>query len=509
MKSQQSTNAFVKETYMDLKTQLEIVAKNHQASIRNLETKFDRLADKRSGRPSGSLPGTLLEEEIFGEFDEFMAMTADKNSDSEYDIEKPPFQKITINTNYKIKTSLEEPDHLALRHLFKKQDAKPRLIRWILLLQEFNIEIKDRKGTENVAVDHLSRIENDKIRDDSEVDDNFPGETLMEINIKDEPWFADFANYLVGDVIPKGMTHQQKNKFFSDLKRLGGTLPFQRFYWPTIIKEAHTLVLLCEACQKTGNISKRDEIPLNNIQVCEIFDIWGIDFMRLFLKSYKFEYILVAVDYVSKWAEAQALPTNDARVVVTFFKKLFCCLGMPKALISDKCTHFCNKKIERTMKIYGVNHLFSTSYHPQTSGQVKNTNRALKRIIEKTVKDNPAIWSRKLDDALWAFRTAYKTPTGTTSYKLIYGKNCHLPFEIEYRAYWALKNYNPDLIVAGSLEYTPRIDTSKPNTYTLKNTSFKKRSTIKPKMPNVRRTYHLCAAITFKSKTVKLALTQQ
>ncbi|GJR61880.1 reverse transcriptase domain-containing protein [Tanacetum coccineum] len=109
-------------------------------------------------------------------------------------------------------------DHSALRNLFKKQDAKPSLIRWILLLQEFDIEIKDIKGTENFAADHLSRLENNETSDDSEVDDNFPEETLMEINTKNEPWFADFTNYLVGDIIPKGMTYQQKNKFFSDLK---------------------------------------------------------------------------------------------------------------------------------------------------------------------------------------------------------------------------------------------------------------------------------------------------
>ncbi|GJY22583.1 reverse transcriptase domain-containing protein [Tanacetum coccineum] len=175
-------------------------------------------------------------------------------------------------------------------------------------------------------------------------------------------------------------------------------------------------------------------MPLTNIQVCEIFDVWGIDFMRPFPKSRKFEYILVDVDYVSKWAEAQALPTSDARVVITFLKKLFCRFRMPKALISDQGTYFCNKMMEKTMKRYGVSHRFSTSYHPQTSGQVENTNRALKRILEKTVKDNLAIWSRKLDDALRAFRTAYKTPNGTTPYKLIYGKNCHLPFEIEHRA---------------------------------------------------------------------------
>ncbi|GJT22111.1 reverse transcriptase domain-containing protein [Tanacetum coccineum] len=197
-----------------------------------------------------------------------------------------------------------------------------------------------------------------------------------------------------------------------------------------------------------GSISKRDEIPLINIQVCEIFDVWDIDFMGPFLKSHKFEYILVAIDYVSKWAKAQALPTNDARVVITFLKKLFYRFGMPKALISDRGTHFCNKIMEKTMKRYGVTHRFSTSYHPQTSGQVKNTNRALKRILEKTVKDNPAIWSRKLNSALLAFSTAYKTPTGTTPYKLIFGKNCHLLFEIEHHAYWALKNFNPDLIAA-------------------------------------------------------------
>ncbi|GJR98134.1 reverse transcriptase domain-containing protein [Tanacetum coccineum] len=172
------------------------------------------------------------------------------------------------------------------------------------------------------------------------------------------------------------------------------------FYWPSIIKEAHTLVRLCEACQKTGNISKRDEMPLKNIQVCEIFYVWGIDFMGPYPKSHKFEYILVVVDYVSKWVEAQALPTNDNRVVITFLKKLFCRFGMPKALISDRGTHFCNKIMERTMKRYGVNNRFSTSYHPQTSGQVENTNIALKRVLEKTVKDNPAIWSIKLNDAL-------------------------------------------------------------------------------------------------------------
>ncbi|GJR71410.1 reverse transcriptase domain-containing protein [Tanacetum coccineum] len=523
-----------------------IRVKQKQLNLGILEEDFDALLDEGS-KILHSIEGTLLEKEIFLEFDEFIAMTEDENSESEFDTDEPPFKKITINTDYKIKTSLEEPptdlelkplpdnleyvfleepsflpgiissqisaqkkinlsylilsqtivhtDHSALKHFFKKQLAKPRLIRWILLLQEFDIEIKDKKGTENVVADHLSRIENDKSSDDSEVGNNFPGETLMEINTKDEPWFADFANYLVADIIQKRMTYQQKNKFFSDLKHYFWEEPYlfkvcsdglirryvsgsetrtildqchhgptgehygpnitakkvldSDFYWTTIIKEAHTLVQLCEACQKTGNILKHDEMPLNNIQVCEIFDIWDIDFIRPFLKSHKFEYILVAVDYVSKWPKAQALPTNDDRVVITFLKKLFCRFGMPKALISDRGTHFCNKIMEKTMKRYEVNHRFSTSYHPQTSGQVENTNKLLKEFLKKLLKIIMLFGQENLMTLYGHFRTAYKTPTSITPYKLIYGKNCHLPFEIEHHAYRALKNCNPDLIVAG------------------------------------------------------------
>ncbi|GJW49387.1 reverse transcriptase domain-containing protein [Tanacetum coccineum] len=145
-------------------------------------------------------------------------------------------------------------------------------------------------------------------------------------------------------------------------------------------------------------------MPQNSIQVCEIFDVWGIDFMGPFPSSRGKKYILVAVDYLSKWVEAKALPTNDARVVVKFLKYLFARFGTPRAIISDR---------------------------------------------ERTVGENRASWSDKLDDALWAFRTAFKTPIGCTPYKLVYGKACHLPIELEHKAYWALKHCNFDLKTAG------------------------------------------------------------
>nr|GEY34786.1 reverse transcriptase domain-containing protein [Tanacetum cinerariifolium] len=190
-------------------------------------------------------------------------------------------------------------------------------------------------------------------------------------------------------------------------------------------------------------------MPQNAIQVCKIFDVWGIDFMGPFPSLKGNKYILVAVDYLSKLVEAKALPTNDARVVVKFLKSLFSRFGTPRAIISDRGTHFCNEQFARVMIKYGVTHRLATAYHPQTSGQVEISNQGLKRILERTVRENRASWSDKLDDALWAFRTAFKTPIGCTSYKLVYEKSCHLPIKLEHNAYWDLKHVNFDCKTAG------------------------------------------------------------
>nr|GEV83095.1 reverse transcriptase domain-containing protein [Tanacetum cinerariifolium] len=123
--------------------------------------------------------------------------------------------------------------------------------------------------------------------------------------------------------------------------------------------------------------------------------------------------------------------------------------GTPCAIISDRGTHFCNDKFVKVMLKYSVTHRLATAYHPQTSGQVEVSNCGLKRILERTVGENRASWLDKLDDALWAFRTAFKTPIGCTPYKLVYRMACHLPIKLEHKAYWALKHCNYDLINAG------------------------------------------------------------
>nr|GEX79036.1 hypothetical protein [Tanacetum cinerariifolium] len=217
-------------------------------------------------------------------------------------------------------------------------DAKPRLLRWFLLLQEFDITILDKKGSENLTADHLSRLENPHrdVLENKDINENFSLETLGILTSHNTLWFVDIVNFHAGNFIKKGLTSQQKKK------------------------EAFEILKACHEGPSGGH-------------------------------------------------------------------------------------HGANL----TAKKYGVTHRLATSYHPQTSGQVEVSNRGLKRILERTMGENRTSWSDKLDDVLWAFRTAYKTPIGCTPYKLVYEKSCHLPIELEHRAYWVLKHVNFDLKTAG------------------------------------------------------------
>nr|GFB27408.1 DNA-directed DNA polymerase [Tanacetum cinerariifolium] len=197
-------------------------------------------------------------------------------------------------------------DHSALKYLFAKKDSKARFLHWVLLLQESTFKVINIKGAENLAADHLSRLENphQNVLDPKEINESFPLETLNLVS------------------------------------------------------------------------------------------------------------------------------TRDLEL---------------RAIISDRGTHFCNDQFAKVMQKYGVTHHLATPYQPQTSGQVEVSNCGLKRILERTVGENHASWLDKLDDALWAFRTAYKTQIGCTLYKLDYGKACHLLIKLEHKAYYALKHANFDL----------------------------------------------------------------
>ena len=160
-------------------------------------------------------------------------------------------------------------------------------------------------------------------------------------------------------------------------------------------------------------------------------------------------YILLVVDYVSKWVEATTCSKNDANTVVGFLQKnILSKFGTPITIISDGESHFSNKVFDRLMSRYGIKHIMSLAYHPQTNGQADISNREVKKILEKTVSSSRRYWSLKLDDALWTYRIAYKTPIGMSPYRIVYGKPYHLPLKLEYKAMWAIKNLNFDLKAA-------------------------------------------------------------
>ncbi|KAI3465800.1 hypothetical protein Pfo_022463 [Paulownia fortunei] len=248
-------------------------------------------------------------------------------------------------------------DHAAIRYLFAKKDAKPRLIRWILLLQEFDLEIKDKKGSENHKNENF----------EGPIKEFFPDEFILAI--KDNlPWYADFVNYLAGGLLPLDLTYHQKKKFLHDVKS---------YLWddPLLFKRcSDSVIRRCIPMEETNEILKHcHSSPCGGhfgptrtaSKVLQSSFYWP----SLFKDCYAF------VQTCDRWIEAIASPTNDAKVVLKFLHKhIFTRFGTPRAIVSDEGSHFCNKMFNNLLAKYGVRHKVALGYHPQSNGQAKISN---------------------------------------------------------------------------------------------------------------------------------------
>nr|GFA44973.1 reverse transcriptase domain-containing protein [Tanacetum cinerariifolium] len=260
--------------------------------------------------------------------------------------------------------SIVYTDHSAMKYLFAKKDAKARLLHWILLLQEFDFKVIDTRGAENYAADHISRLENlyENIFDPKEINETFPLESLKKVAHKDPsiPWFADHANYHAGNFIIKeaidilNACHSGPTGGYYGANYTAKKVFDSGFYWPMIYKDAVELIKRCDSCQRQGKISQKDEMPQNSIQICEI----------------------LTFEASISWDRSQ-----DLKEINTSSLLLITCPNGSKPRRSPRTT---------------------LNIPPKTSGQVEVTNRGLKRILERTVGENHASWSDKLEDALWA-----------------------------------------------------------------------------------------------------------
>ncbi|GJU77314.1 reverse transcriptase domain-containing protein [Tanacetum coccineum] len=317
-------------------------------------------------------------------------------------------------------------DHLALKYLLAKQDAKPRLLRWILLLQEFDVIIRDKKGAENLAADHLSRLENphQSELEKKEITETFPLETLGMVTFRGDastPWFADFANYHAGNFVVIGVVSSQP-KLATMVLPGDITVPTTllrksliRYFIGRLFTEmpmtwSHgvTLVNVKEKSHKGMKCHKMQSKFVRSLT-------YGASILWDRSRLHELDQVLLRGPSIlfQKWVEAEAIPTMDGLCCLqNFLNYTLGPIRDPRSFISDHGTHFCNDQFAKVMLKYGVTHRLSTMYHPQTSGQVEVSNRGLKCILESTVGENHASWSfpDKLDDAYGPSITAFKNP---------------------------------------------------------------------------------------------------
>nr|GEY71629.1 reverse transcriptase domain-containing protein [Tanacetum cinerariifolium] len=374
--------------------------------------------------------------------------------------------------------SIVYTDHSALKYLFAKKDSKTRLLRWVLLLQEFTFKVVDTKGAENLAADHLSRLENphQNVLDPKEINESFPLETLNLVSTRGDQstlWFADFVNYHAGNFIVKGMSSLQKSKFFKDVKH---------YFWddPYLFKICADQVIKrpIHYASKTMTEVESNYTTTKKEMLAVVYAFEKFRSNLILNKSIEFTFKVIdtkgaenlATDHLSQLENPHQNVLDPKEIYESFPLETLNLVSnrgnQSTPWFADFANYHAGNFIVKGMSsqqkskfFKDVKHYFWDDpylfkiYADQVIRRCVSGQEAVEILkachSKPTGGENRASWSDKLDDALWAFHTAYKTPIGCTPYKLVYGKACHLPVELEHKAYWALKHANFDLKTVG------------------------------------------------------------
>ncbi len=371
-------------------------------------------------------------------------------------------------------------DHMAIKYLVNKADLSGRIARWVLLLEEFDYTVEYKPGKLHHQADHLSRLSENL--SPTPIDDGLIDEDLF--TITSQPlWYNHIAQFLATQQLPEDLSHHERRKVRVNsrhfaivgnrLYRRGvdgllrrcvveeevpkileachdsacgghfaGKLTAQKalragYFWPTMFQDAHDHAKRCDACQRYAKNDLHMALPLHISLPLAPFEKWGIDYIGEVHpnSSRGMKHIIVATEYLTKWAEAKAVRANDAVHAANFlFEQIVTRFGCPKILISDRGTHFLNSVIESMTERFHINHRMTTPYHPQTNGNTERVNQTLVNILRKTVQDSKRDWDIKLPAALWAYRTTYKVTTKATPFSLVYGVEAVLPIEFEVQS---------------------------------------------------------------------------
>ena len=368
-------------------------------------------------------------------------------------------------------------DHMAIKYLVNKADLSGRLARWVLLLEEFDYKVLHKPGKKHLRADHLSRLEGEPSTiaiDDSLVDENL-------FLVSSTPiWYQNIAEFLKTQKLPDTLNKHDRRKVRINsrhfaligerLYRRGvdqvlrrcvepseipailsachdsacgghfsGTLTGQKvlqagYYWPTLFRDCHDYVKRCDACQRYARNDLHMQLPLHVSLPLVPFEKWGIDYIGEIHphSSRGMKHIIVATEYLTKWAKAKAVKDNNEKNAAIFlFEQVIARFGCPKILVSDRGQHFLGKVVAEITHRFQIDHRKTTPYHPQTNGNTERVNQTLATILRKTVLDSKRDWDSKLPAALWAYRTTYKVTTQATPFSLVYGVEAVLPIEFE------------------------------------------------------------------------------